>query len=253
MLKTLLIDDEEPARFHLREMLSAHPEVKVVGEAAALAPARKLIARTPFDLLFLDVKLGPDTGFELIPDLPPDKPVIFVTGFEQHARRAFEVNAVDYLVKPVRAERLAESLQRVSDETHRSRARRPPEAPADPSYRLTRDDTVVLNSGNRARLARVSDISLIVAHENYSFVHCADGRQTLVRRSLKSWAGSLPTDDFVRIHRTMLVNLSHVLGYDRLSARHIGLRVSGVTLPVVASREATPEVITRIQSRFPIA
>jgi len=251
MLKALLIDDEEPSRFHLRELLAAHPEIEIAGEAPDLAAARKLIAQTPFDFLFLDVKLGPDSGFELLPDLPPHTPVIFVTGYEEHAHRAFEVKALDYLVKPVRPSRLAESLVRLAQQQRHktiSLQPEPPEAPA--TYRLRPQNTVVLNSGHHAELTLVSDISLITAQQNYCFVHCANGRQTLVRRTLKSWATSLPTDLFVRVHRTMLVNLAQVLGYERRSARHISLRLAGVAQSVVVSRHATPTVKARLQDRF---
>lgn len=250
MLKALLIDDEAPSREYLREMLSVHPDIEVVGEADALEPARELVAQTPFDVVFLDVKLGPATGFDLLSALPPDKPVIFVTGYEQHAHRAFEVNAVDYLVKPVRAARLAESLRRLA--AHRRKQRPASRAPFPPSTQLRPGDPIALHSGQRTEFARVADISLIVAHENYSFVHCSDGRQVLVRRSLKSWAASLPAADFLRVHRTVLVNLAHIRSYERRSSRQLLLRIAGVEQPVAVSRDATPEVKTRLQARFPM-
>lgn len=258
MLKTLLIDDDEQSRLYLRALLEAHPEVQIVGEADALPAARALLKKNNYDFLFLDIKLGNQTGFDLLPHIPPDKPIVFVTGYSQHASRAFEVNAADYLVKPVPPARLAESLRRVTE--HRLFPRRRP--PADPAVSrrasanpfasfppgpepqtprsLRATDTVLLNSGDRVEFAHVGEISLIEAAENYSQVHLADGRQILVRRSLKSWADSLPAELFLRMHRTALVNRQHVSGYEATDTRRIALRVTGVAQPILASRDATP-------------
>lgn len=243
MPKAILIDDEEHARLELRTMLAAHPDVEIVGEAAALPQARALIARDNYDFVFLDIKLGANTAFELVPDLPAGKPVIFVTGYEQHAPHAFEVNALDYLLKPIRASRLAESLRRLSEQK-----KTPVTAAPTPALHL--GDIVPLNGGDYARFVRVADISLITAHENYCFVHLAGGTQVMVRRSLKSWADVLPTEDFVRVHRTAIVNLAHVTGYDYVTPRNISLRLDGLVAPVDVSRDATPELKARLLSHF---
>lgn len=248
--RALLIDDEEYARLHLRDMLAAaHPDVRIVGEASALPAARTLIARGGYDFIFLDVKLGPDTAFDLVPEVPPDKPIIFVTGYEHHARRAFEVNALDYIVKPVRASRLTESLNRLREFNRMAppiRARISP-----PHVGLGRDGSVALEVNSRPRLVRVADIASILAQENYTLVRLVDGTAVMVRRSLKSWAASLPTDDFIRAHRNILVNINHVLSYHHELPRRITLRVAGVDGPVHASRFSTTELKARLRARFP--
>ncbi len=252
--KALLIDDEEYSRLHLRGLLSAaHPDVQIVGEAAALQPARSLITQGGYDLLFLDVKLGPDDAFDLVPEIPPDKPIIFVTGYDQHARRAFEVNAVDYLLKPVRAARLTESLERARERKRLS----PPAAvsvpaavtPAQPTLSLT--DSLSLQFNGATRLIRVAEIALIVAQENYSAVHLADGSQTFIRRSLKSWLALLPAADFSRVHRNRLVNLTQIVSYHHATPRQIALRVVGVDGPVRVSRFASASLKARLRERFP--
>src|SRR5438128_2047857 len=106
MIRALLIDDEPHAREDLQRLLAAHPQVTIVGEAGSVASARKRLARADYDLVFLDVQLIGGTGFDL---LPAAAAVIFVTAHDRHAVRAFEVNALDFLLKPVRAERLAAS------------------------------------------------------------------------------------------------------------------------------------------------
>lgn len=265
MTKALLIDDQEYARLELRKMLAAHPDVEVVGEADDLKPARELIARNNYDVLFLDIKLGQHDGFELVPEVPADKPIIFVTGYEQHARRAFDVNAFDYLVKPVRADRLARALTRLSERNRPAVS--DPAAPAhdgspDPAVAtatarpsssppLDLGGIVPLNAGEHARFVRVMDIAMIVAYQNYSLVHLADGSQEIVRRSLKSWAHGLPKSDFVRVHRTAIVNLAQVTGYEYATPRKIVLRLAHQAQPVAVSRFATAAVKTRLLSRFP--
>jgi two-component system LytT family response regulator len=246
MPRALIIDDEFDARADLREMLTAHPEIEIVGEAATLAAARERLARDDYDLVFLDIQLFGGSGFELVPEVSPQAAIIFVTAHNQHALRAFEVNALDYLLKPVRRERLAASLRRI--ETRRNDPASPDLPPA---TALRIDDTVHLNCGARSRFVRVADISWIEAEENYCRIELATGTQYLVRRTLKSWEDALPPSAFLRIHRTSLVNLEHVTGYERSGLRSIALTLTGVAAPVVVSRVATPEVRARLRNRFP--
>ena len=113
------------------------------------------------------------------------------------------------------------------------------------------DDTVHLHSGTRARFARLADISRIEAEENDSLVQLADGSQMLVRRTLKSWEDRLPQSAFLRVHRTTLVNLGRVIGYERNALRAITLQLTGLPEPVTVSRQSTPEVKARWHARFP--
>src|SRR2546423_10649622 len=113
MLRALLIDDEPPARADLRERLAAHPRVTIVDEAGTLARARALLACDDYDLVFLDIQLRGGSGFDLVPDVRPEARIVFVTAFNDHAVRAFDVNALDYLLKPVQPARLAASLARL--------------------------------------------------------------------------------------------------------------------------------------------
>lgn len=248
--KALLIDDEEYARLHLREILAVtDPDVKIVGEAAEFKTAQELIARGGYDFLFLDVKLGPRTGFDLVPEVPADKPIIFVSGYEHHARRAFEVNAVDYLMKPVEPARLTQSLNRLR-ERHRppATAITPPPAPA---AVVPLPESFAIEINGRARLVAPAEIAYIEAQQNYSSLHLRDGANGLVRRSLKSWEEALPPADFARVHRNAVVNLNHILGYHHETARTIALRVAGVRAPVSVSRHATVELKSLLRARFP--
>lgn len=112
-MRAILVDDERLARKRLATMLAEHPEVRVVGEANSVSAAKKLITEIRPNLIFLDIQMPQADGFELIPSLPIEAAVVFVTAFDQHALRAFESAALDYLLKPVSVERLAETIRRL--------------------------------------------------------------------------------------------------------------------------------------------
>ena len=114
-MKALLVDDEELARFELRRLLRAHPEIEIVGEAKDGEEALRLTGETAPDVLFLDIQMPGMTGFDLLEHIKGDLPaVIFTTAFDQHATKAFEVNALDYLLKPISPQRLSLALARLS-------------------------------------------------------------------------------------------------------------------------------------------
>lgn len=229
MIRTLLIDDEPTARALLRRMLAKHPQVTVAGEAGSLPAARILLARDNYDLVFLDVQLEDGSGFDLMPAVRREARVIFVTAHDEHALRAFEVNALDYLTKPLRAWRLSESLSRLTS--------RPPASHPPAPEPLVDEDFVLLQSGAHQRLVAVHDIIAIETQENYSLVRLADGSKELVRRSLKDWVARLPATRFLRVHRSTLVNLQRVTGYRGPGPKSVTLRVDGLRRLVSVSRD----------------
>ncbi len=238
----LLIEDEATARADLRAKLAVHPEVVVVGEAATMRRARELLARTDYDLVFLDIQLIGGSSFDLVPEVRPGARIIFATAYETHALRAFEVNALDYLLKPVAPARLAEALRRLA-----APAAGDPggvEPPVGVNLRL--DDTVYLRSGLSARFAPVADISLISARDNYSEVRLADGAKVFLRKTLKAWEDTLPGTHFMRVHRTQIVNLARVARYERDGDEHTRLFMVGAPEAVPASRERWVELRRRL-------
>jgi two-component system, LytTR family, response regulator len=244
MHRALLIDDESAVRGDLRAKLTAHPEVVVVGEAATVGEARTLLAGAAYDLVFLDIQLIGGSGFELVPHVQPGARVVFVTAYDRFALRAIEVNALDYLLKPVRPYRLAESLRRLP-RTGEPAGEAPVEVASGPPLRL--DDIVHLRDGLRARFAPVAAIALISSADNYSEVRLADGSVVLVRRSLKAWEDALPATHFMRVHRTQLVNLAHVTRYQRDGDEHTLLFLAGTPAPVPASRAHWRDLRERIR------
>lgn len=198
----LVIDDEPLARMELRRLLQAHPQLEIVGEADTLNSARERLSQPDFDLIFLDIQLRGGTGFDLLEYVPPGVQIIFVTAYDRYAVRAFEVNALDYLLKPVTAERLDETLSRLDTEPNR-RTEPPPQE-------LSMEDRVFVKSGTATRFVRLTQIVAITSCENYTELQLADGQTLLALRTLKSWEEALPANVFLRIHRQTIINLQHV-------------------------------------------
>ncbi len=253
----LLIEDEATARADLRAKLAVHPDITVVGEAATCNAARARLAQADYDLVFLDIQLIGGSAFELVPHVRPGARIVFVTAHDAFALRAFEVNALDYLLKPVQPARLAEALRRldapvVVPAAADAATAAETEASA-PAVSLRADDLVCLRTSQQARFAPVNQISLITAQDNYTEVQLADGARLLLRKPLKAWEDTLPASHFMRVHRTRIVNLARVQRYERDADEHTRLFVEGVDTPVAASRERWTELRDRLGALRPRA
>ncbi len=240
MIRALLIDDEPPACAILRTLLADHPTITVTGEAGTLATARAQLDSADYDLVFLDIQLRGGNGFDLVPLVLPGARIIFVTAHDAHAVRAFEVNALDYLLKPVAPERLTAALQRLA--TSAPQLTDPPTST--PSF--IDSDRVYLKSDRHARFVPLIELSAIVASDNYTEVHVADGARFLVRRTLKSWEAVLPAASFLRVHRQILVNLAQIERIERPDADTPALHLRGLRQPVICSHRLSPELRRRL-------
>ncbi len=234
-MRILLIDDEPSARQFLRLALADHPAAEIAGEAGTMNEARDLLARPDYDLVLLDIQLRGGSGFDLVPLVRADARIVFVTAYDQHALRAFAVNALDYLLKPIDPARLAESLQRAAQTLR-------PFAPA-----LASSDIVQVKTGSgTTRFIPVASIALITTSDNYTELTLAEGARHYIRRTLKSWEESLPSATFVRVHRHALVNLAHLRRTDRVSDETTLLTVAGVAEPVRASFRYAQDLRARL-------
>ena len=208
-MKALVIDDEPLARAEMRRLLRAHPDIEIVGEAGDADQARDAIKRTAPDLIFLDVQMPEETGFDLLVSLAGRvPPVIFTTAFDQHAVRAFEFGALDYLVKPVEPERLAVALERVRNRTSDT-ADAAPAAPALPAAQLRPEEKVFVRHDDRCWFVPLSAIRGFESDGDSVRLWLADGTPTL-HRSLAQLEERLPEDLFFRANRTQIVNLKSV-------------------------------------------
>lgn len=227
--RAVIVDDERLARRELRTLLEEghRGEVEVVGEAATLEEAARVIEATDADLAFLDISLGRESGLDLVGQVPTDVAIVFVTAHDEHAVRAFELNALDYLLKPVEPARLAHSIDRL-----RSRG-----APAVPARRLTAGDRLYLRVGEHRAFVPVHDLLAFEAAGDHSLIHLR-GVADPVRhpRSLRAWEERLPERGFVRIHRSTIINLAHVARVDEWSHGSAQVHLHGITMPFTMSR-----------------
>lgn len=242
MLRALIIEDNVAVRADLRDRLSAHPEVVLVGEAESVGRARPLLARGDYDLVFLDVQLRGGDAFDLAPLVVPPARIIFVTAYDEYAVRAFELDALDYLLKPVSRERLAACLARAA------RAISPP-TPGDATTKKAGDPLVCLSTDEGSQLVPEQSISAILAQQNYTEVWLTSGQRRLVRRTLKDWETSLSGADFVRVARDAIVNLAHVVRMERKGEKAGRLWVTGGAMPVTASNRHASSVRAALARR----
>jgi two-component system LytT family response regulator len=241
-LKAVLVDDERLARCSLRALLGEHPEIEIVGEAANARQAQEVLAAERPDVVFLDIQMPGGNGFELLAQLHDPPGIVFVTAYDDYAIRAFEVNAVDYLLKPVEPERLAMAIARLPRRSH------PPVAPVGP---YSADDQVLIKTGRRCFFLPVTHIAAIRAADNYSYVICQQGEEHLVRRSLKEWETLLPADWFEGLDRSVLINwrlVDHWVVRGRKIDLYAGRRATPLALGRVAAQRFTTVVIPRIES-----
>jgi two-component system, LytTR family, response regulator len=202
-LKALIIDDERLARSALRRLLSAHPEVKIIGEAANPDEAIRAIGKTSPDVLFLDVEMPGGSGFDLLEKLEDVPAVIFTTAYDEYAVRAFEVSALDYLVKPITAKRLAAALGRAQKALAVILKER------SSTDGMSSVHQIFVRDGDRCWIVRLTDISLLESEGNYTRLHFG-GNAPLILRSLTAIEQRLSPATFFRANRSQIVNLSWI-------------------------------------------
>ena len=228
ILKALIVDDERLARVNLRKLLLPHPEIGVAGEASSCEGALDLINLYNPQLIFLDIQLSGETGFDLLEKIDNTIKIIFVTAYDEYAIRAFEVNAIDYLLKPVNPERLKVAIDRV---VTRQKAR----ATEKKSYVYS--DSIYVHLNNYAsRFIKISSISFIEPVGNYSKIVTIEGKHCLVLKTLKQWQEELPDNNFVRIHRSSIVNIEHVDHFEKKSNTHHRAYLKNYPEPLEVSR-----------------
>ena len=215
-LRALIVDDRVDARNHLKQLLQRHLDIGVIGEAERIPDAVALCNDLHPNLIFLDIELRGETGFSLLEKLDPLPAIIFVTGYSEYAVRAFEVNAVDYLLKPVSPSRLSDALQRI--------IHAPPSTQSKP---FLPNDRIFLRHEKKVRVVFIPDISGIKAEENYTDVYLSDGSKIFMRQMISEWEECLPAPMFFSPHRSLIVNLNAIHDIvlesrDRISFKLLG-------------------------------
>jgi len=200
-MRALIVDDERLARNELRRLLGAHPALEIVGEAANPIEARAAIGALAPDLVFLDVQMPGGSGFDLLASLDAAPAVIFTTAFDQYALRAFDVSALDYLLKPIEPARLAHALRKFDARLQPVPAAQAPAA----------DGKVFIKDGERCWFVALEQIMLFESEGNYTRVYFEANRPLLLR-TLNQLEARLDPERFLRVSRRQIVNLDFVTG-----------------------------------------
>lgn len=203
MINTLIVDDERLARAELKRLLSQHPQIHLVAEAASVAEARIVLEQSAIDLIFLDIQMPEVSGLEFAAELQPKLQFVFCTAFNSYALDAFALNALDYLVKPLDPQRLANTLQRVKQRTE-------PDQTADDSANfLPEQHGLLLKFGEVNRIVRLCEISRFESIGNHSAVYTPYGKSFLLS-SLSRIESRLDPQYFFKSSRADIIRIDHI-------------------------------------------
>lgn len=236
-MRVLIIDDERLARRELRTLLKEFPQVEIVGECSNAEEGIAQIKALSPELVFLDIQMPDKNGFEMLQELEHVPQVIFVTAYDEHAMRAFEVNALDYLLKPVEENRLAEALDKISKRIPGSTAEAPFEHP---SHKLGPEDQIFLKDGEKCWFVTLKEVRMFESEGNYVRVFFKDSKP-LILRSLNALEERLDERTFFRANRKYIVNMRWI---DQIESWFNG------GLRLTLKDETTVEVSRRQASRF---
>ncbi|CAB3872230.1 LytR/AlgR family response regulator transcription factor [Achromobacter anxifer] len=228
MLRVLIVDDEAPARRYLRRLLEAEADVHVAGEAATPEQARTLIREHRPDAMFLDIELTTGTGFDLLDGLETPPAVVFVTAHSDYAARAFDIAAVDYLLKPVGPDRLAQALARL----------RPRAA-----------GHLALRTRSGTKLIKVHELSLAQAQGDYVLLCSAVHANELMHITFKRLAAQLPCPPFCALSRSVIINLEHISHVSQLPGAQTEVAFNNGVAPVVLGRVASQRLRRAVAQR----
>ncbi len=212
-MRAVIIDDMDLARANLKADLEDHlPEIKIVGEADGVISGAKLLRNTQADIIFLDIDMGDGTGFDLLEMINQDQfKVIFTTASDQHAIRAFQFSAIDYLLKPIDGELLKQAVDKVKNQL----------PSGNEQIGLLKDnfrsektpDKIALHTSEKIVVRKIEEIVRCEAMGNYTQFFFNDGEKVLVTRTLKEFDTYLEGANFFRAHQSHLVNLNHIKAY----------------------------------------
>jgi two-component system LytT family response regulator len=233
-IKTVIIEDETPAREILKHYLKDFPEIEVVAECADGFCGLKTISALKPDLVFLDIQMPRLTGFELL-EVMTEKPVIiFTTAYDQFAIKAFEMNAIDYLLKPFPKERLRSAVKKAAEKIGKNKDEENPRRnlPENIPGSLSPLNRIVVRKGNAINLIPVDKVRYIEAQDDYVMVYHTGGK-ALKQQTMKFYEENLPQTEFVRVHRSYIIKVTEINRIEPYGKdNHVAILHSGDKLPV---------------------
>lgn len=226
----MIIDDEPLARRIIREYLSGSETIEVIGECGDGFEGLKMIQDLHPDLVFLDIQMPKITGFELLELLPEAPYIIFTTAYDEFALKAFEINAIDYLLKPFSKDRFMHAIDKIpDDDKHQTQLAQLLESP---ERMLPGTNRIVIKDGQEIRILPASEILFLEAYDDYVKIHHQD-KVHLKKQTMNYFENTLNSEQFVRIHRSFIINinkLTRIESYEKNSYRAI--LVSGDRVPI---------------------
>jgi len=237
-IRTVVVDDEDLARQVLRELISAHPELEIVAECANGFEAVKAITELKPDLVFLDIQMPKLDGFEVLELVGTEMAIVFATAYDEYALKAFEVHAVDYLLKPFGSDRFEKALQTVRQRVGGTSA--PDANKVAEISRAARGpgqflDRIVVRDGTRVHIIPVAKLDYAEAQDDYVAL-CSEGRKHLKQQTIASLEASLDPAQFLRIHRSYIVNLERIAKIEPFGKdSKVAVLKDGTQLPVSRS------------------
>jgi two-component system LytT family response regulator len=229
-IKAVIVDDVDNMRIVLKKLLSTFDKIQLVGEAADFEDATKIISKERPDLLFLDIDLNGLSALDLMNSAGYQPMVVFIASNTDFAINAFELNAVDYLLKPISIERLRKAIEKVTNKWDDSYFK------DDFTSKFTSEHIILLSFDNKMSFVRVKDINYIEAYGNYTKVNLDDGKLSVTYNSIKNWYTSLPEDLFIQIHRSTIVNIRNVAKIEKWANDTGRLYLKGIIEPFEISR-----------------
>jgi two-component system LytT family response regulator len=199
--KTVIIDDERLAREEVKRALKGYPEFEIIGEASHVDEAKILIEKSKPDLLFLDIHMPGKSGFDLLEALTTVPEVVFTTAYDQYAVKAFELNALDYLVKPLRDERFSKTIEKVKTELAKKKEIK---AEVLPMHRK-----IFIKDGEKCHFIPLTEIHFIESLENYARLYFGN-QKIMIKRSLNLLEEKLDATVFFRINRSQIINTQYI-------------------------------------------
>ncbi|WP_215226498.1 LytR/AlgR family response regulator transcription factor [Echinicola shivajiensis] len=212
-MRALVIDDERLARKELINLLSGINDVEVVGEAMNVDDAKEKIAELNPDVIFLDIQMPEKTGFDLLAELEAVPKVVFTTAYDEFALKAFEVNALDYLLKPIEPERLSEAIAKLKSQTDSGNDNTSEKAVESEEPKLTLKDQVFVKDGDRCWFVKLENVRLFESDGNYIKVYF-DNNKPMIHKSLNALDERLDEKSFFRASRKHIINLGWVEGIE---------------------------------------
>jgi len=225
--KALIVDDERLARKELNLMLADFTEIEIIGEAADVDSAKEIINELKPDIVFLDIQMPGESGFDLVNSISMETQIVFVTAFDEYAIRAFEVNALDYLLKPVNPSRLKGAISRLTAGENKSEGK---------LRKLNPEDRLLIVINNRLQFIKVDSIIFISSAGDYTEILTTSKLKGITLKPIKEWEFRLPENMFIRIHRSTIVNMEYIERFEEWFQNSYRIYLKNISEPFDVSR-----------------